>query len=1001
MLLARSGALRKRHDALIEEQEARRLENLAENPDDAVDFYEETADEEEFVRNKKRCLNTLKPKLYKLLGIKEEVVDADDVNPCDVIEDYYSNPEYHSNLPIVVKLYLHASKRCFDMINYDETFNNVIVITIIIAGILVGLQTYAAMAESVYVNYIDFVVLGIFTIECLTKMLMEGLRPYRYFTGPEYKWNCFDFVIVMLSFPFWNFGGGGSIALLRLVRLARLGKLIRKIPPLQMIVQGLFGGLKSITYIMLLLLLIMYLYSVMAFYTFGLNDPFHFGTVPLSMITLFRVSTLANWGDLMFLNTFGCDNPAYMNVYVLPQDETPDNKQFWCRHPSTQYVLGPALFVSFVVICSFVMLSLFIGAVTLSMNESMDELKSMQEEKKKAVLFKKNKAKLERATLLVKVKEDGSKASPTDSPVSPTITTAKRYEPTDQQKYMVQSDSSSTDSKANDDIACKVLLYEDADVGNDKYVSTVDKADEDVDIGHYIPSGQTSIARTLLRYINPLVLYRMYREQRDREEDDESYNRTVLLSKELRRAMGDEIDGITTADKDHDGKMNPLLLNYCQLGDAFDAIAKHRYFQNLVTFAILVASCNVGAQTDNRVLTVPVFVDVLNTLDLAILIIFTIEILLKFVACKLTPMTYFKDNWNKFDFLIVAGSWSGAGSAVTLLRLLRLLRVLKLVKRLPQLAIIINALMMGLGSIGWVGLVLFLFFYVFAIIGMILFSVNDPHHYGTLHTSLINLFRVATLDDWAELMYINQYGCDKFLYIYEDYPWECKDPLALGIVAVVFNLIFVVIGAQVLLTLFIGVISTSMDASRELNARDMAVDVEVEKMKKKMGLPDDRVVAFRNVFNMLDLDGGGTIEMEELQIGLAAIEANISDEQLEEYMDIVDPKREGINAAQLIKFMSLTPLYKQGALLGSVLQIWKKKADKPKKHRYVQMFEDCFYGGSTGRDVVEEIEAAFLITTTIRKYLQKLKAKRVIEEKRKLFEEKRRMSVPLVGLQPQ
>ena len=106
----------------------------------------------------------------------------------------------------------------------------------------------------------------VFIVECTLKILAEGFGPWRYFVGPEWKWNNFDFIIVALCLPKVNFDYF-PVALLRLARLMRIAKIIRKVPQLQMIVMGLVGGLKSIGYIFILLFLVFYLYSIM-----GIHD---------------------------------------------------------------------------------------------------------------------------------------------------------------------------------------------------------------------------------------------------------------------------------------------------------------------------------------------------------------------------------------------------------------------------------------------------------------------------------------------------------------------------------------------------------------------------------------------------------------------------------------------------------------------------------------------------------------------------------------------------------
>ena len=163
--------------------------------------------------------------------------------------------------------------------------------------------------------------------KALLKILSEGLRPYMYFIGPEWRWNNFDFAIVFLSLPFMRaIFGGGYAQMLRLVRLARMGKLIRKIPPLQRIVRGIAGGMSSIGYILLLMFIVFYLYAIVGFYIFGESDPFHFGNVPNAMLILYRIATLENWTDIMYINLYGCE--VYPNIYVQPEDFTPKNRSY-------------------------------------------------------------------------------------------------------------------------------------------------------------------------------------------------------------------------------------------------------------------------------------------------------------------------------------------------------------------------------------------------------------------------------------------------------------------------------------------------------------------------------------------------------------------------------------------------------------------------------------------------------------------------------------------------
>merc|ERR1719262_387041 len=108
-------------------------------------------------------------------------------------------------------------------------------------------------------------------------------------------------------------------------------KLVKQIPQLQMIIMGLFGGFRSIGYIMMLMSLIFYLYACAAIIFFGKNDPFHFGTLPVAFNTLFRMSTLEDWTDVMYINYFGCNSPMFNSGAYTdhPRDISDERNYRW------------------------------------------------------------------------------------------------------------------------------------------------------------------------------------------------------------------------------------------------------------------------------------------------------------------------------------------------------------------------------------------------------------------------------------------------------------------------------------------------------------------------------------------------------------------------------------------------------------------------------------------------------------------------------------------------
>lgn len=247
-------------------------------------------------------------------------------------------------------------------------------------------------------------------------------------------------------------------------------------------------------------------------------------------------------------------------------------------------------------------------------------------------------------------------------------------------------------------------------------------------------------------------------------------------------------------------------------------IADAPAFSNFIIAIIVLAGAVVGIQTYPSM--VAAHGTVLHAFDAVILWIFVAEIIIKMTAESPKPWRYFFDPWNVFDFLIVAVCFMPMEDAsfVAVLRLARLLRVLKLVKALPELQVIVGALLRSIPSMFYISILLFLVFYLYAVLGVFLFTDNDPVHFADLQTSMLSMFRVSTLEDWTDVMYINMYGCD--LYGYEGNP-RCVAPKAYGWWSAAFFSSFVMMSTFVVLNLFIGVIMNGMEAAqKEVDRRD-------------------------------------------------------------------------------------------------------------------------------------------------------------------------------------
>ena len=285
-------------------------------------------------------------------------------------------------------------------------------------------------------------------------------------------------------------------------------------------------------------------------------------------------------------------------------------------------------------------------------------------------------------------------------------------------------------------------------------------------------------------------------------------------------------------------------------------IADAKWFQNGVTIAIIIAGILVGMATYTE------FAErnesILELLNMVVLIIFIIEVVVKIIAEIPKPWLYFKDAWNVFDFIIVAAAFLPfGGSSIAILRLLRLLRVLKLIKALPKLQMLVGALLKSIPSMGYVSILLLLLFYIYAVARVFFFGENDPIHFADLQTSMLSLFRVVTLEDWTDIMYINMFGCEN--YGYDGNMDVCTMSQANPAGSVFFFVSFVLVGTMIFLNLFIGVIMNGMDEARaemaeadkeEQRLAGIKVDqISVDDLEKKLEEMQDLIVQLKHQKN--------------------------------------------------------------------------------------------------------------------------------------------------------
>jgi len=114
----------------------------------------------------------------------------------------------------------------------------------------------------------------------------------------------------------------------------------------------------------------------------------------------------------------------------------------------------------------------------------------------------------------------------------------------------------------------------------------------------------------------------------------------------------------------------------------------------------------------------------------------------------------------------------------------------------PELRFLINSLLKAIPRMGYIALLMFIIFYIYAAMGSMFFASVDEELWGDVAIAMLTLFRVATFEDWTDVMYATM----------EQYPLSW-----------VFYITFIFLTAFVFLNMMIGAILEVM--SEEQNAK--------------------------------------------------------------------------------------------------------------------------------------------------------------------------------------
>jgi voltage-gated sodium channel len=239
------------------------------------------------------------------------------------------------------------------------------------------------------------------------------------------------------------------------------------------------------------------------------------------------------------------------------------------------------------------------------------------------------------------------------------------------------------------------------------------------------------------------------------------------------------------------------MVSFTLWQERFVAIRSNKLFETFVIVVILVSALVIGAKTHQ---IGPGLLRLFEWLDLAVTLFFLAEIVIRMLA-EGSLRRFFSQGWNVFDFVIVVASLIPIQeSEMALLgRLLRIFRVLRLVSIIPELRVLLSAFVRAIPRMGYVSLLMFIIFYIYAAMGSIFFAAINSELWGNISIAMLTLFRIATFEDWTDVMYETM----------EVYPFSW-----------LFYLSFIFVVAFVFLNMMIGIVLETLQREHEQFARE-------------------------------------------------------------------------------------------------------------------------------------------------------------------------------------
>jgi voltage-gated sodium channel len=175
----------------------------------------------------------------------------------------------------------------------SDLFRRTVIAVILFNAVHIGLETDPEIVRAWggALHAMDWAVLGLFSGEMLLRLLAAA--PLSEFFHD--RWNWFDCAIIGAGF----FPGSEFITVFRLLRILRIMRTLRFMPGLKKLETAVFESIPAATNVAVILLLLFYTYAIAGTMLYGAIAPQRFGSLALSLLTLFQIITLEGWSTLM------------------------------------------------------------------------------------------------------------------------------------------------------------------------------------------------------------------------------------------------------------------------------------------------------------------------------------------------------------------------------------------------------------------------------------------------------------------------------------------------------------------------------------------------------------------------------------------------------------------------------------------------------------------------------------------------------------------------------